>query len=105
MDLHRIAPDTGRNVRCICGAEYSEARNAARHVDRENAAAEPRRVEDSTGRGMQAQVNIKNPTELDRVLRYTDGEYPVSGDLSRVTYKRWTEFSLPSVWTRRGVHA
>lgn len=57
----------------------------------------------STGRGMQAQVNIKSADELDRVLRYTGGEYPVSGDLSRVKFTLWRSFQLPSVWAARGV--
>lgn len=39
MASHAIAPDAGMNVRCICGAEYSLATNAARHVERENAEA------------------------------------------------------------------
>lgn len=33
---HRVAPDTGRNVRCACGAEYSQVANLMRHIDREN---------------------------------------------------------------------
>lgn len=29
---HAIAPDSGRNVRCTCGAEYSLMSNLRRHI-------------------------------------------------------------------------
>ena len=29
---HAIAADTGRNVRCVCGAEYSRTANLMRHI-------------------------------------------------------------------------
>lgn len=58
-----------------------------------------------TGRGMQAQVNVNRPDELQSVLKYTGGEYPVSGDLSRVKFLRWAEFQHRSVWAAKGVRA
>ncbi len=39
MTTHAIASDTGRNVTCTCGAEYSLARNLVRHVNAAAAAA------------------------------------------------------------------
>ncbi len=32
---HRVATDAGRNVRCVCGSEYSETANLRRHIARE----------------------------------------------------------------------
>lgn len=33
---HDVAPNRGRNVHCVCGAEYSLATNLRRHIEREN---------------------------------------------------------------------
>lgn len=33
---HGWAPDQGRNVHCICGAEFSYATNLNRHIDTKN---------------------------------------------------------------------
>lgn len=35
---HAIAPDAGRNVRCICGAEYSLTVNLIRHISQRTTA-------------------------------------------------------------------
>ena len=34
--IHAVAPDAGRNVRCACGAEYSQVANLMRHIDVKN---------------------------------------------------------------------
>lgn len=34
--IHKVAPDAGMNVRCVCGAEYSQVVNLMRHIRREN---------------------------------------------------------------------
>lgn len=34
--VHRRDRDHGRNVHCVCGAEYSLTSNLMRHIDREN---------------------------------------------------------------------
>ena len=36
MATHAIARDKGRNVHCICGAEYSLYTNLNAHIKREN---------------------------------------------------------------------
>lgn len=43
MIAHTLAPDTGRNVRCTCGAEYSQVGNLMAHIRRaeESAANTP----------------------------------------------------------------
>lgn len=38
MEMHAIAPDAGMNVRCFCGAEYSQVRNLNRHIAAGNGA-------------------------------------------------------------------
>lgn len=35
MAIHTLAPDTGRNVHCTCGAEYSQIGNLMAHIRRE----------------------------------------------------------------------
>jgi hypothetical protein len=37
---HAPAPDRGRNVHCVCGAEFSHARSLMAHVTVENIAPE-----------------------------------------------------------------
>lgn len=38
---HSVAPDSGRNVRCTCGAEYSLMSNLRRHIADGNAPVLP----------------------------------------------------------------
>lgn len=33
---HRVSPNHGRNVHCVCGDEYSLMTNLMKHIEREN---------------------------------------------------------------------
>lgn len=57
------------------------------------------------GRGMQAQTRVDDVQDLGNVLRFTGGEYPVSGDESRKRFTLWAEFSHRSIWGMKGVRA